>query len=151
MKQRNSHLEIMASNQTRKCPLVSTSSSTRPFSCGLRGPELCPILSFCGRLVLKTNFWWQEIKSTAFHLYLDASFIEYLTSEKRSGAPAKNSEKIRECVGQAEVTPPTESRVTAFQISQNISQSRKKSPSELTGKGKLICQGEVPIGDNYRR
>lgn len=49
----------------------------------------------------------------------------------------KNSEKIRECIGEVEVTPPTQSRVTAFQMSQNTSQSRKKSPSELTGEGKL--------------
>ena len=69
---------------------------------------------------------------------------EYLSKSKELSALRKklerlqkNSEKIRECVGQVEVTPPTQSRVTAFQISLNTSQSRKKSPSELTGEGKL--------------
>ena len=71
---------------------------------------------------------------------------EYLSKSKELSALRKklerlqkNGEKIRECVDQLEleVTPPTQSRATAFEILQNTSTSRKKSPTELTGEGKL--------------
>ena len=81
---------------------------------------------------------------------------EYLSQSKELSAltknlEQKNSEKIRECVGQAKVASPNETRVTAFHISQNTSQSRKKSASEHPGEDKLICRGVVPTGDNWRR
>ena len=51
----------------------------------------------------------------------------------------KNGEKIRECIDQLElqVTPPAKSSATAFQISQLTSTTRKKSPTEHIGEGKL--------------
>ena len=79
---------------------------------------------------------------------------DYLSKSKELSAlrkklEQKNGEKIHECVDQLEleVTPPTQSRATAFQILQNTSTSRKKSPTELTGEGKL----NLPRRSAHRR
>lgn len=45
------------------------------------------------------------------------------------------------------MTPPTQNRATAFQISQNTSTSRKKNPTELTVEGKL----NLPRRSAHRR
>ena len=81
---------------------------------------------------------------------------EYLSKSKELSALRKRlerlqkiSEKVRESVDQLqlEVTPPTQSRATAFQISQNTSTSRKKSPTKLSAESEL----NLPKRSAHRR